>query len=581
MPDPRSLFQAPQLTRRTLLGAAGFGASGAAGLSVLGVSASPAMADVPATDGAPEFGFTSSLLLPFGQYRHFAHPWHTPLIPGEDHLRLDPGTLGDGAPPLLEDEGRSSGQPSTQTSGNKSAPLGAADTPDVPRGFKPVSLRYDPAPDQVLQADGTILHRRTDGKLIDHPTQSGGWFAKLKLSYEITRETGYLNAAIAQATRMRQLLKPANGALWATYDMPTSHKGVALPRPWVSAFGQQQVVQTMLGMHKLTGDTSWVRVAEQAFAAFTVPRDPANPGLWVTAKDEAGYLWFEGFPTTRGTPTMTYNIHLTALYGLAAMYPAPFSATHHEQVRALVHAGMATAAHYASAIRNPQQASFYYANPKVDPLTHKFYHAANAGAMWTIYDRTGYAPMAWWATALARDFPVHRGGGLVFIKAGTYTLRKVWDDDSDDGRTWQVTFKTDTRLKADSRQGARAGVAGANKHQRAWIRLAGGQAPGWWIHETPGRAFLEGFNVDRMDFAQPVEVFFEPGVRIRGVSKNARGFDVAGSEVYGQWKTQSSALVDTVSTVGGRQYVRVINGLFKGKWLNTGSSVHLGPTYLG
>ncbi|MGA4670834.1 D-glucuronyl C5-epimerase family protein [Propionibacteriaceae bacterium Y1923] len=565
--------------RRNLL--RGASALGLAGLGLPAFDAfnltSPAMAN---PGNLTDFQFSSSPVLPFGQFRQLQHPWTRPVVPLDEHARIDPGYFGDPTP-LASMEARMSSLPEVDPTdpGTKSTTL---DPNNVPAGFSPVSLRYNPAPDQVLQADGSILYRRTDGKLIHHPTLAGTWFSKLKLSWQMTGVSSYRDAALAQGRTMRDNLVDQAGVLWATYDMPTEHHGQKLPDPWVSAFGQQRAVQVALGMHELTGDSSWVQVAEKAFAAFGRPRDPAQPGYWVTAKDSDGYLWFEGFPVASGVPTMTYNIHLTALYGLAAMFPAPFSNAHREQVRQLVFAGMATAAHYAPKVRNPQQCSFYYAQPEVDPRTHKFYHAANAGAMWTIYDRTGYAPLAWWATALARDFPVHRGGGLVWIKAGTYHLRKVWDSDEDDGRVWTVTFKVDTRLPADARQGARAGQAGANKHLRKWIRLAGGRAPGWWINEQPGRVFLEGFNVDRMNFREPMELYFEPGVKITGVSKNDRGFDRPGTEVRASWsKGQSKALCDMAATVGGRQYVRVINGVFKGKWLPTGSSVHLGPRYLG
>lgn len=546
------------------------------GLAGLGLHAlpQPAVAETTLTD----FQLSSSLLLPFGSYRTLPHAWNHPVIPIDERVRVDPGYFGDlGVAGSLDL--RMADQPDVDPT--DPAPK-KVDDRNIPRGFTPVSLKKNPAVDQVVQADGTLRYRRNDGTLIHHPTVAGTWFGKLKLSWELTRNHAYFRAALAQGNLMRDQMVEHDGALWATYDMPTSHQGEALPNPWVSAFGQQRAMSVALGMYELTGDSAWVSIAEKAFLAFSRPRDPDRPGFWVTAKDSDGYLWYEGFPSAKGTPTMTYNIHLTVLYGLAALYPAPFSDTHREQVRQLVWAGMATAAHYAPTIRNPQQCSFYYAKPAGNPMTHKFYHAANAGAMWTIYDRTGYPPMAWWATALARDFPVFRGGGLVFIKAGTYHLRKVWDSDVDDGRVWPVTFTTNTRLPADARQGARAGAAGKDKNRRTWIRLAGGQAPGWWIQEAPDQVFLEGFSVDRMDFSTPLEVFFEPNVTITGVSKNDRGFDRAGTQVKAKWsKGQSSALCDMAATVGGRQYVRVINGVFAGKWVPTGSSVHLGPTYLG
>lgn len=548
-------------------------------LALAGVGMSLDQFPAPAHANAlTDFQFASSPLLPFGSYRTLPHAWHRPVIPLEEHARIDPGYFGESAGVGSLDL-RMSEMPDVDPTDPEPK---IVDERNVPRGFSPVSLKHNPAADQVVQPDGTIRYRRDDGRLIHHPTVAGTWFGKLKLSWELTGNQAYYRAALAQGNLMRDRLVEHDGALWATYDMATTHQGEALPNPWVSAFGQQRAISVALGMYELTGNSTWVAVAEKAFTAFSKPRDPERPGFWVTAKDDEGYLWYEGFPTAKGDATMTYNIHLTVLYGLAALYPAPFSSGHREQVRQLVWAGMATAAHYASVIRNPQQCSFYYAKPDLDPTTHKFYHAANAGALWTVYDRTGYAPMAWWATALARDFPVHRGGGLVFIKAGTYTLRKVWDADTDDGRVWKVTFATNTRLPADARQGARAGAAGRDKHRRTWLRLAGGQAPGWWINEEPDRVFLEGFNVDRMDFTTPVEVFFEPNVTITGVSKNDRGFDRPGTQVRAKWsKGQSSALCDMAATVSGRQYVRVINGVFAGKWLPTGSSVHLGPTYLG
>ena len=542
-----------------------------------GPATTPLPLEVPPVT-LPDFKLASSPLLPFGAYRTLPHAWNLPSIPLEERVRIDPLGLAEASlPPSLEL--RASSAPEVDPTIPEPKQV---DERNIPRGFTPPSLKKNPAIDQLVQPDGTIRYRRSDGKVIHHPTLAGTWFSTMKLSWELTGNQAYYRAALAQGNLMRDLLEEHDGALWATYDMPNTHRGEKMPEPWVSAFGQQRAVSVALGMYELTGDSAWVHIAERAFTAFTKPREPGRPGAWVTSKDSDAYLWFEGFPGNSGTPSMTYNIHLTVLYGIAALYPAPFSDGHRDQVRQLVYAGMATAAHYAPKIRNPRQCSFYYADHEKDALTHKFYHAANAGAMWTLYDRTGYEPMAGWATALARDFPVFRGGGMVFIKAGTYHLRKIWDSDVDDGKVWKVTFKTNTRLRADARQGARSGTAGKDPNRRTWIRLAGGQAPGWWINEEPDRVFLEGFNVDRMDFREPVEVFFEPNVTITGVSKNDRGFDRPGTQVKAKWsKGQSSALCDMAATVCGRQYVRVMNGVFAGKWVPTGSSVHLGPRYLG
>ena len=450
-----------------------------------------------------------------------------------------------------------------------------------PRGFTPVRLNSRPAPGRLIDRHGLMYFQRADGKWVDHPTLQGEHFFRLLQSWQVSGDETYRIIAVRQAERMRHNLERFHGALWAIYDMPLRHQGESLPRPWVSAFGQQRVMGVGMAMYRLTQDEGWLSMARDAFRALVTPRDHTRPGLWVSAKDSSGYLWFEGFPRASGKPTMTYNIHLTALYGLAGMYTAPFGTGHTETVRELVQAGMATAAHYALSVRNKNQCSFYYGNPRLDATTNKFYHAANVGAMRTIHQRTGYQPIADAAAALARDFPVSHEGGRLFMKAGTYYLRKIWASDHDDGKVWKVVVKKDSRRHCDRREGARAGGAAANPERRTWLRLTGQPWNGWWVNEEPGKAFLEGFDVDRLNFHPPVEIRFRAGKRIRGVSRYPNGWERARTAVHATFKRTGRARVDTIATVQGRQEARVIDGPFKGKWVAIGNDVWLGEENLG
>jgi hypothetical protein len=107
----------------------------------------------------------------------------------------------------------------------------------------------------------------------------------------------------------RHLVTRPSGVQAWEYHFGSSGKSYPLRVPWISGLAQGQGISVLVRAFNLTGDERYLRTAQAAFAAFSIPLE--KDGLLL---DHAGEVFFEEFPSH--PPSRVLDGFMFSLFGV-------------------------------------------------------------------------------------------------------------------------------------------------------------------------------------------------------------------------------------------------------------------------
>jgi hypothetical protein len=407
----------------------------------------------------------------------------------------------------------------------------------------------------VHDAAGVRMYR-IGTSLYNHPVDQAQYAIALIYSYLATGNVAYLDRARAQAQRLIDTAVSSRGAIYFPYPFNFARHGVSsdtMIAPWYSAMAQGQALTVFVRLFEITGDPAYRTAADLAFNSFKNLRAAGVP--WTVLVDSGGYVWFEEY--AKNPPDLTYNGHLFAIFGLWDYHRL----TQDADALLLMWGGLTTASRYFPNVRATNWVSRYC-------LTHgvqsALYHTVHMTQLLTLYTLTGAVEFARAADALNDDYPWPEISGTVYFAAGTFT-----------GYRFSTTGAiTATKAFTLSRASSAPFLARRRIFSRSgsWFLIGAGVWSGYWILETPRRAFAPGrlpsHNV--LGYDPPRHVSFAAGPHT-GLSFTSTGNVTASRTVT--LARPSSAPADERAVINGVPYLRITSGVWAGMYVPLSGAV--------
>lgn len=148
-------------------------------------------------------------------------------------------------------------------------------------------------------------------------------------------------------------------------------------------------------LYHLTSEDWYLDIANKLFGGLSKIRDSATDEIWVTTVDNAGYLWFEEYPTN--PPAHTLNGKIFAIFGLNEYWQVTGSADAEE----LMEQATTTVIEYFDEFRVSGNLSYYCLGHKVQS---EYYHMIHARQMKALDVMTGGEVFSELEAMLLSDF---------------------------------------------------------------------------------------------------------------------------------------------------------------------------------
>lgn len=409
--------------------------------------------------------------------------------------------------------------------------------------------------------DGVPLTQLNGGWVI-HPTILGNYLNSLLNSYE-TVSGGQPKNLARVVTTMEALLARAarrNGAVFLKYEFPWHAFNGDLPDPWYSSFGQSKFPQVAWRLWKITGERRWLQVCRELVQAFYEGPVPGKTGLpWIAKVDPNHNLWLDEYPTPSGRESAVFNGHYYALHELSVYSQLSGDA----QAQKLVSGAVQTLADYRNLCRHAGTFSHYFASTSANVPS---YHYINTSCYLNVYNNTGWAPFATTVDQMISDWRFTEGKSAQLYLSGGYnhTIRKVTGSAGANAGS-ATTWKPGSNMVVAS--GARTQYVAFNG---VWSRMDSGPRKGYWLLESI-YGYPEGFDTDRCEYRFPRVLYFEKG-KVTTFIADSRGH-MTNPRVT-TFNARSSAHTSLRAKVNGRQYAKLTDGSFAGRWAPLGGTVH-------
>jgi D-glucuronyl C5-epimerase C-terminus len=403
----------------------------------------------------------------------------------------------------------------------------------------------------VHDAAGVRMYR-IGSTLYNHPVDQAQYAIALIYSYLASGNVAYLDRARAQAQRLIDTAVASRGAIYFPYPFNFARHGVSadtMIAPWYSAMAQGQALTVFVRLFEITGDPAYRTAADLTFNSFKNPRAAGVP--WTVLVNSAGYLWFEEYAKDPRPPDLTYNGHIFAIFGLWDYHRL----TQDGDALLLLQGGLTTASRYYPNVRATNWISRYC-------LTHgvqnALYHAVHGTQFLTLYTLTGATEFARAADALNEDYPWPNISGTVYFSAGTFTGYRFSASGSIVAtKPFTLSRASSAPYLARSRIFGRAG---------SWFLIGAGVWSGYWILETPRRAFAPGRlpSLNVLGYDPPRSVAFSAGAHTGLVFSPSGGVTASRTVVLAR---PSSAPTDERAVINGVPYLRITAGVWAGMYV--------------
>jgi hypothetical protein len=401
----------------------------------------------------------------------------------------------------------------------------------------------------VHDAAGVRMYR-IGSTLFNHPVDQAQYAIALIYSYLASGNVAYLDRARAQAQRLIETAVASRGAMYFPYPFNFARHGVAsdtMIAPWYSAMAQGQALTVFVRLFEITGDPAYRTAADLTFNSFLNLRATGVP--WTVFVDSAGYVWFEEY--AKSPPDLTYNGHLFAIFGLWDYHRL----TQNPDALLLMRGGLTTASRYFANVRATGWISRYC-------LTHgvqsALYHAVHGTQLLQIYTLTGAIEFARAADALNDDYPWPDISGTVYFSAGTFTgYRFTTSGAITATKPFTLSQASSAPFLARRRIFGRAG---------SWFLIGAGVWSGYWILETPRRAYAPGrlpsHNV--LGYDPPRGATFSAGTHTGFAFTPTGGVTSTRTVVLAR---PSNAPANERAVINGVPYLKITSGVFAGMYV--------------
>lgn len=210
-----------------------------------------------------------------------------------------------------------------------------------------------------MDADGVAQYELPweRGTLLYYPVNLAQYGLHMVESFRATDDPEYLARAVANARALVDGSQVVGDARWFGYDWDHRLNGddaLTMPATWYSGMGQGQALSLFVKLYQETEDETWLEVADETFASFTVER--ATGSLW-SAHVVDGSLWFEENAAGGLPDTHIVNGHMYAMFG---QYDYALE-TGDEWAMQLFDGGAATMVNTFESFRVPEGISYYCA----------------------------------------------------------------------------------------------------------------------------------------------------------------------------------------------------------------------------
>jgi hypothetical protein len=484
-------------------------------------------------------------------------PGSAPLNVTSDPLAVDVTTDGTARPPKRS---RNQSPAATAVPRGKLAAgdyrrSGLVPNSSVPRDHQPYWGATTPRVDARIHDATGVRMFGLKGHLYNHPEGQAAYGLENLSTYVSSHDAFYLVRALAQAQRLVDT-KVVSGDGWyfpyqfdfALHSMPSE----LMSAPWYSAMAQGQALSLFSRLATVTGDAKWRTAADATYASLTQTVAAGAP--WVVHVDPTGYLWLEEYPRTPVTASdFTYNGHMFATFGLYDYWLL----TRSDAVAQLFDGAASTVLAYARTFRTTNWQSRYCLQHRVDADK---YHQIHVLQLIDLQALTGDHRFAQYADAFRDDYPKKAVAGSVRLARGTWTAYQF------DAKGTVTGSRALTLTRASSTTGdLRARIKGHG----IYTHITAGTLSGYWLAERYGTAYMQ---------VKAAENIYWPNRRVafRAGAYTGYSFDDQARVSGSLTKTFASASVahtDRSAYINARRYLRVVDGVFAGRWIVAGTVV--------
>jgi hypothetical protein len=435
----------------------------------------------------------------------------------------------------------------------------------VARAIPPESLPYaltTPVPltdSGVHDAQGVRMYRvgATD---YNHPVAQAQYGLANLASYQITKDTRYLDRAIAQAQRLVDTKVDSRGAWFFPYTYDFALHGITadtMRPPWYSAMAEGQALSLFVRLYQVTRDQKWMSAADGTAASFVLPRDPTDPTLpGVVHVDASHHLWLDEFPVGPGERAdLTFNGHNFATFGLYDY----LRQTNDPTVAELFDGAVTTSKAYTRAYRNPGRVSSYCLTHHT-PAGH--YHDIHIEQLLHLYSMTGDTALAKFSDRFRADFP-HNGTSTVRLAKGQHTGYRF-------NSAGAITGQRSLTLSAVSSRPSSKYVKIKNR-SGLYLLISAGRLRGYWVPEVSNVATAIGPFGTAQYLPQRAATF--PLGTTTAYRFGSNGLPSSSRNIV--LSRASTATSDESATFNGARYARITAGTLSGYWVAV-SQVRLG-----
>lgn len=424
---------------------------------------------------------------------------------------------------------------------------------EAPRKYLPYNRSSPVSKTDTGVHDATGVRMLAIGsKLYNHPVAQAQWGLDNLSSYQLTRDSFYLNRAVLQAQRLVDSHVVSREAWYFPYPFDFLLHGYSdelMQAPWYSAMAQGLALSLFSRLYGETRNQLWRDSADGTFASFLNPPQQGLP--WTVQLDGYGYLWLEEY--ARWPPPdsdFTFNGLVFALFGLYDYAVLTGDA----RAVLLWDGALTTARQYSQVgIRAPRWASRYcLAHVVNDPG----YHHIHITQLLACSAMTADSVFARIADQLRDDYPPPQVSGSVSFAAGYHKGYRF-------DRYGRVTSSLALNLsRASSAPGDR------RIRIRNWgifYRISAGFLAGYFVGEAYPVRRLMGLHVGLAYFPERRAVF---GAQTYSGYQFTSDGRVVGSRSTG-FSAPSSAPFDSSGVINGRPHVHITAGVFAGFWVPT------------
>ena len=425
------------------------------------------------------------------------------------------------------------------------------DLRDLSPGARPYAVfKVLPRVDPGVHDKNGVRMRPAHGVLYDFPRGQATYGLLNLSSYVATDDTFYLDRALAQAQRLRDI-HVAAGEAWYFPNRPSKHRhgkpGEVIAAPYYSALAQGRVLMFFSRLAEITGLEEWRDAADHAFASFLRPGPRSGP--YVVNVDSRGCLWLQEWPWPGMRPDDTFNGHNSAAFGVYEYWHL----TRDPEALHVFRGAATTAQLYAGTFRETGWISLYcLAHRDVSP----YYHNYHVGQLLELYRMTGAVAFARYADRFSTDYPRPGLATSMTVEPGRYAALR-FDGAGNVVERRTVTVQRTVATNVTRRQRL---VRGGD----IYLRVAAAPWAGWWLAERPGKVYADGAAVVR-GYDPVRSVTLLAGRTYRAVLLDKRGkVEVS---VALRPEAPLSLSVNAGATVFGRAAVRLVEGDQAKYWL--------------